>query len=214
MGAISDNIRDETAAARSDPPFDFVATGFGDRLRRLMLREHLSLDKLADFSGLSRNSLAKIINGETLPTISLLWKIANVFGVPFGSLTSSHERRGSFVLRQSQKSSLLSTDNRFTSRALFPYSRSRLVEFYELTIAAEYAQISEAHAPGTIESLIVVHGEVEITAGREAPQILRKGDAIVFEADVPHSYANHGQTPAILHLVMSYANLIDAEQPF
>ena len=73
---------------------------------------------------------------------------------------------------------------------------------------------SEAHAPGTIESLIVVHGEVEITAGREAPRILRKGDAIVFETDAPHRYVNLGQAPTNLHLVMSYANLIDVEQPF
>ncbi len=68
-----------------DPLREFSGI-LGERLRRLMVREGISLDKLSDFLGICRSNLLHIYNGEVVPTISLVWKIANVFGVPFGSL--------------------------------------------------------------------------------------------------------------------------------
>lgn len=195
-----------SAVTASDPLYDFAAN-IGDRLRRLMLREGVSIEKLSEFSGVAQGKLTRVTSGEMVPTISLLWKIANVFGVPFGSLISNRERRGSFVLRETQKTVLSSSDGQFTSRALFPYSSRRLVEFYEITIAQGHAEHSIAHVPGTIESLVVARGKVEITPGREKPQVLSKGDAMVFEADVPHIYKNISKTDAVLYLVMSYDNL-------
>ncbi|MGA7655301.1 MAG: cupin domain-containing protein, partial [Methylocella sp.] len=95
----------------------------------------------------------------------------------------------------------------FISRALFPHDCKRLVEFYELTIAPRHAENSEAHASGTLESLIVVRGQIEITSGKEPAQRLEEGDAIVFEGDVPHRYRNLGSSEALLYLVMSYIDL-------
>ncbi len=197
---------------REDPLHDFSII-LGERLRRLMARERISLDKLSDFLGICRNNLSRIYDGDVVPTISLIWKIANVFGVPFGSLISSRDRRGTFVLRAADTAVLSSDDGRFTSRALFPYNSARLVEFYELRIAAGHTEEAVAHIPGTVECLVVTHGTVEISSGKERPQTLRKGDAIVFEADVPHRYANRGKNEAVLYLVMSYARLTDEVEP-
>ena len=38
--------------------------------------------------------------------------------------------------------------------------------------------------------------------------ILNEGDAILFEADVPHSYKNLGMDEAVLFLVMTYVEPI------
>jgi XRE family transcriptional regulator, regulator of sulfur utilization len=168
------------------------------------------LEKLAALSGLGEKKLNAVARGEVVPTINLLWKIANALGVPVGSLISAHQRRGMVVLRQPNKKVLSSNDGRFTSRALFPYDCKRQVEFYELTIAALHAVNSEAHAPGTLESLIIVRGEIEIKVGKEATQRLDEGDAIVFDGDVPHIYRNLGSSEALLYLVMSHVDLIDA----
>ena len=37
---------------------------------------------------------------------------------------------------------------------------------------------------------------------------LEKGDAILFEADVPHTYRNPGETDALMYLVMTYADSV------
>jgi len=50
---------------------------------------------------------------------------------------------------------------------------------------------------------VVARGEVEIAVGQEIHR-LRTGDAILFEAGVPHVYRNLSTGEAVLYLVMIY----------
>jgi mannose-6-phosphate isomerase-like protein (cupin superfamily) len=77
-----------------------------------------------------------------------------------------------------------------------------------LRLAPQHRENAEAHAPGTRENLIVEQGTVEIVAGRDRPITLTEGDAILFEADVPHSYRNLGSIEAVIYLVMTYVETI------
>jgi len=133
-----------------------------------------------------------------------LWKVANALNVPFANLLQDDDPRGVVVLRRTDAKLLTSNDGQFTSRALFPFDGGRRVEFYELRIAPLHRETAEPHAPGTRENLFVAKGVVEITAGTEKPMILAEGDAILFEADVPHIYKNLLAAEAILYLVMTY----------
>lgn len=189
------------------PPMADFASSIGERLRVLMERKGRSLDVLAAYSGLGRKTLDLIASGEASPPIALIWRLANALGVPFGSLVSAQPRRGVIVLRSAARQVLRSADGRVTTRPLFPHDCQRLVEFYELTIAPGHTSTSEAHRAGTLESLVVVRGETTISVGRDAPQKLQEGDAMIFDADVPHSYHNPGAKETLLHLVMSYINL-------
>jgi quercetin dioxygenase-like cupin family protein len=54
----------------------------------------------------------------------------------------------------------------------------------------------------------VNRGVVEITVGNDRTVHLREGDAIVFEADVPHSCRSVDPTEAVLYLVMTYVERI------
>ncbi|ACK52049.1 transcriptional regulator, XRE family [Methylocella silvestris BL2] len=199
--------RRSAADARApSPPTDF-GLSISERLRLLMQRKGRSIEALAAASGLARNKLDAVAAGEAAPTINLVWKIANALGVPFGSLVAARKRGGNIVLRKATEKVYFSNDGRLTSRPLLPHDCKRLVEFYEMTIAPDYVARSEAHGAGTLESLVVVRGEVAIVVGKEASQRLKEGDAMTFEADVPHSYHNLGSTEALLYLVMSYVNL-------
>lgn len=176
----------------------------GANLRRLRTKQGYSLDRLAKASGVSRAMLGQIENGKSAPTISLLWKIATALGVPFATLISSRHVSGTTLLRRDDAKILVSSDGRFTSRALFPFESERRTEFYELRLAPNHTDHAEAHAPGTVENLVVTQGAVEIVTGREPPQLLGEGDAIVFQADVPHRYRNMRSVEAVLYLVMTY----------
>src|SRR5262249_46768944 len=105
---------------------------------------------------------------------------------------------------RSASKALSSHDGGFVSRALFPVDEPRRVELYELRIAGGATERADAHAPGTVENLAVAAGSVEITVARETHE-LGTGDAILFEADVPHVYHNPGDKESILYLVMTYA---------
>lgn len=181
----------------------------GDRLRALLHMQGRSLETFATLSGLGKKKLEGLAMGEIVPTLNHLWKIANALGVPFGSLVSAQKKRDEVVLRKAAKQVITSSDGGLTSRALLPHDTRRLVEFYELTIAPEHMAQSEAHGAGTLESIIVVRGQVEITAGKEPTQCLEEGDAMIFNGDVPHSYRNLGTSEALLYLVMSYIDIAE-----
>ncbi len=180
----------------------------GRNLRRLRTRRGHSLERLAKLSGVSRAMLGQIETGKSTPTIGLLWKVATALGVPFANLLTAQNAQGTAVLRSDRAKVLTSSDGRFTSRALFPFDGERKVEFYELRLAAHHSEDAYAHAAGTRENLVVAKGAIEIIAGSERPHRLAEGDAILFEADVPHSYRNLGAAEAVLYLVMTYVEPI------
>lgn len=201
---------DDPAAPSNDPGIaseEDLAHVLGRNLRRLRTRQGLSLERLAKVSGVSRAMLGQIELGRSVPTIGLLWKVARALDVPFAALTSSTGQSGIVVLRQERSKTLASQDGAFTSRALFPFDGERRVEFYELQLRRGAVEEAEAHPPGTVENLAVSQGTVEVTVG-ETRQRLRRGDAILFEADAPHSYANVGDTDAVMYLVMTYAESV------
>ncbi len=189
--------------AESGEPAD-LAPVVGTNLRRLRTRRGLSLEKLANLSGVSRAMLGQIELGQSAPTINVLWKIARALEVTFSALISSRSQSGVLVLRAGDSKVLSSKDRTFTSRALFPFDEPRRVEFYELRLAAGGVERADAHAPGTTENLVVSAGAVEIDLAGEAHR-LEAGDSILFEADSPHSYRNVGRSEAVMFLVMTYA---------
>ena len=197
------SLRSVTASTDIDLPLIV-----GRNLRRLRTRRGHSLERLAKLSGVSRAMLGQIEAGKSVPTVGLLWKVATALGIPFGSLLAAQDTKGIAVLRCEQAKVLASSDGRFTSRALFPFDGERKVEFYELRLAPHHRENANAHAPGTRENLIVAKGAVEIVSGKERPQTLAEGDAILFAADVPHSYRNLGSIEAVLYLVMTYVEPI------
>ena len=174
-------------------------------LRRLRNDRGLSLERLAQRSGVSRAMLGQIELVQSTPTINVLWKIARALEVPFSALITGTPRRGPVLLPARDARRIASRDGRFSTRALFPTDTPRRVEFYELRLAARARQDADAHPPETLESLVVSAGRVEVTVhGRAFP--LGPGDALEFQADEPHRYRNLGTDEAVLYLVMTYAD--------
>jgi transcriptional regulator with XRE-family HTH domain len=184
-----------------------LAPVVGKNLKRLRTERGLSLERLAQSSGVSRAMLGQVELGQSAPTINVLWKMARALDVPFSALIASNQTSGAKVMRSEAAKRLMSSDGSFQSRALFPYDEPRRVEFYELKLSAKGVEKAEAHAPGTTENLVVARGTVEILMGAETHK-LEAGDAILFEADQPHVYRNAGTTEAVLYLVMTYAEQV------
>jgi rhodanese-related sulfurtransferase/transcriptional regulator with XRE-family HTH domain len=184
-----------------EPGLDRVV---GENLRALRTAKSLSLDTLARLTGLSRTLLGQIELGRTSPSVGVVWKLARAFDVQFSALLASAQPTETSVLRGKQAKRLVSPDGRFSSRALYPFGGQPDAEFYELYLAAHSREDAQPHQPGTRENLIVTAGRLDLQVGGDGFE-LEKGDAIVFTADVPHSYANPGKDECWMYLVMTYA---------
>ena len=180
----------------------------GHNLRALRLKRGLSLEKLSQLSGVSRAMLGQIELGQSAPTINVLWKVARALDVTFSTLIVAREGGATTLLRAKEAKILTSLDGTFKSRALFPWDGPRRTEFYELRLAPKSEERADAHAPGTVEHLIVTQGALALSVGREE-HVLDSGDAIVFEADLPHVYRNTSTKECIMYLVMTYAAAAD-----
>jgi len=176
----------------------------GANLRRMRVQRGLSLERLSKASGVSRAMLGQIELGKSAPTINVIWKIARALDVPFSALITGRKDGGAVRLPESKSKKLMSYDGKFTSRALFPFDSPRTVEFYELRLAPRGVENADPHPPGTSENIVVSQGTVEIAVNGER-HVLYRGDAILFEADVPHSYSNPTEIEAIMYLVMTYS---------
>ncbi|MFO0664492.1 MAG: XRE family transcriptional regulator [Polyangiaceae bacterium] len=181
-----------------------LAPVVGENLKRLRAKRALSLEKLAQKSGVSRAMLGQIELGQSAPTINVLWKIARALDVTFSALIQAQTDATCTVLRAKDAKTLASGDGAFKSRALFPFDGPRKAEFYELKLTPQGKELADPHAPGTVENLVVTEGKVTIRVGNEMHE-LSTGDAIVFEADVAHAYENPHDAPAVMYLVMTYA---------
>jgi transcriptional regulator with XRE-family HTH domain len=186
-----------------------VASIVSRNLKRWRVRRELSLEGLAKEAGVSRGMLSQIELGRSIPTIALLWRVARALRVPFAALTSENSPGGTVVLPAANAKILTSADGSFTSRALFPFDAQRRVEFYKLTLAPRSEEVAVPHPPGTTENLTVASGQVEIVVAGVS-HVLHTDDAIMFEADVPHTYRNLRPTTASMYLVMTYVDTIGA----
>ncbi|HEX9243236.1 MAG TPA: cupin domain-containing protein [Anaeromyxobacter sp.] len=183
-----------------------VAPIFGGNLRRLRIRRGLSLERFARECNVSRAMLSQIELGRSAPSINVVWKISTALGVPFSALIAEKEGSSSVAVLRAENAKVLANRNGgFTSRALFPFGSPRLVEFYALRLAPGAAEEAHPHAPGTTEYLVVSEGKLALEVAGERHD-LGSGDAVVFEANVPHAYRNGDpERPTRMFLVMTYA---------
>lgn len=205
--AKEEMLDDALEAVKPDTSADELGELIGANLKRIRTKRGLSLEALAKAAGVSRAMIGQIETGRSMPTIGLLWKITSALDIPFSTLMGGGERANLRVMRAVDAKLLTSKDGSFTSRALFPFEGDRKTEFYELVVKPRSLEKAAAHAPGTIENLVVTKGRIEISVGTEHVT-LDTGDATWFNADLPHSYANPGDEEAVMYMVITYAQSV------
>jgi transcriptional regulator with XRE-family HTH domain len=171
-------------------------------LREQRRRRDMSLDELAQVTGVSRAALSQIETCKTNPSIGVLWKIAAGLAIPFAELIGETQRAVT-VLRRGDAQVLRSADRKFESRPLMPASGSSPVEVYELRLAPRSRHISDAHGPGTRELVVVLTGALRMVVGDHSED-LGAGDAMLFNANLPHAYENPSAAEARYHDVIIY----------
>ncbi len=195
---MAKHISDNASADKPD-----VAAPIGPRLKSLRTEAKLSLEQLSKRSGVSRGMLNQIELGRSVPTITVLSRIAASFELPVAAFLATEQTSRPRVLKRSDANMLHSPDGRFMSRALFPFHGPRRTEFYELTLEPGCDYASDAHPTGTSENVVVSSGSMQIEIGSET-YLLAGGDAVLFIADLPHTYRNRGPDTTLAYLVMTY----------
>jgi transcriptional regulator with XRE-family HTH domain len=204
----------DRASANSHPdPSAALLAIIAANLKRLRTRQGHSLERLAKLAGVSRAMLSQIETGKSVPTITLLWKVAHALSVPIVSLLVTPASHAIAVLPRARAHTLSSSAGRFSSRALFPLDADRRAEFYEVRLAFRHRELLEARAPGARENLVVVHGKIELKAAGQEAVVLAEGDAAALHAGVPRSFRNLYAGVTIIHIVVTHPEPVGPGSP-
>ena len=171
-------------------------------LRLLREERRLSLDAMAQLTGVSKSMIAQIERGAVNPTVSTVWKIANGMKVPFSALIARAEE-DTEVVKGVDTKVLTEDGGRYRNFTVFPLDASRKFDFFRIEIDPGGRLQAEPHPEGTREFIIVYAGTLRVDANGES-YVVKGGDAIRFKADTAHSYENTGKTMCRLAMVIYY----------
>jgi len=171
-------------------------------LKRIREEQKFSLDRVAKLTGVSKSMLGQIERGESNPTITTVWKIANGLKVSFTSLLDESMTDAEIVSKE-DVAPMVEDNGRYKLYPFFPYEDGRKFEVYKVEIEKSGYLSAEPHGLGTQEFITVFQGEITVKVGDEEYTV-EEGNAIRFKADRAHSYHNSGTVSAKASMVIYY----------
>ncbi|MHB1395139.1 MAG: helix-turn-helix domain-containing protein [Clostridia bacterium] len=171
-------------------------------LRSIREEKKLSLDKVAELTGVSKSMLGQIERGESNPTITTVWKIAKGLKISFTTLINTPQH-DTVIIHRSEIEPLIEDNGKYRLYPYFPYEDGRRFEVYSVEIEKGGYLSAEAHAEGTQEFITVFDSELTIRVNDQEFAV-KEGDSIRFKADKPHVYHNSGNKLAKVSLVIYY----------
>jgi XRE family transcriptional regulator, regulator of sulfur utilization len=177
-------------------------------LRALRKERHLSLTQLAKLTGVSKSMLRQIEIGQSNPTVTTVWKIANGLRVPFTALMTRPEPEVSvqaFTGRAPLRGDSAGDDSRGSYR-LYPlvlFDPQRALKVYYVEIDPGISLNADPHQGNTQEHVFVLHGPIEVTVD-DTTQTVQTEHEIRFSANCPHGYHNPGPDMATAMIMISY----------
>jgi XRE family transcriptional regulator, regulator of sulfur utilization len=169
----------------------------GSRVRALRDAMGLSLRDLAERSGVSAPMLSQVERGETSPTLSVAGRIAAGLDLTLSQLLRLDEDRHVVVVRAGEGRSRERSGHRLEELTPPLPGQRADVSRHVLEPGAGTGGPADPpmHEPGARETAVVLAGAPTLVIDGEDLG-LAAGDAVTFDADLPHHFENRGERPA------------------
>lgn len=172
----------------------------GKAVKEYRKEKGLSVESVAEKTGLSAEQLVKIENGEISPALGVLIKIANILDVSVGVFMGEAPTQSFMIVRKEE----MKRHPHFVSKESLGYGYSYITLGHEKKdrFMEPFLVILE---PGVIsdekmtfhdgeEFIHILEGEMEITLGQNK-EILHPGDSVYYEGSIPHLLKCYGKIP-------------------
>jgi XRE family transcriptional regulator, regulator of sulfur utilization len=160
----------------------------GRHIQSLRIARGLSLSQLAADAGIAKSNLSRLEQGNGNPTLDTIWRLSLQLQVPFGNLIAPV--------------SALVGDSGVQVRLIDQGKDNPPVDAYWMSCAPFTERKAEAHAAGTVESITLISGQLEVGIEGDC-KTLTAGQSHSFSADEPHLYRT-GESWATALLTIVY----------
>lgn len=178
-----------------------MVTLVGRRIRRLRTAQGLSLDAVAAKAGISRSLLSKVENARVSSPIATLANIAAALGSTVGQLIGAGDDARCVVVRREERRAVAGEG------AAFGYAYESLAH---KRVDQRMEPFLVTYPPGVAKPprfahrgeafLFVLKGRIEFHHDGSLV-VLRQGDSVYFDNELPHGGRALGATPAVALVV-------------
>lgn len=181
----------------------------GEKVKSLRLAKGLSVEVLAQESGIPEASIRAIEDLSLSPPLGNIVSLAKVFRVTLGELFGDSADSPFCIVRGDDRKKVQRFSSSGSNSAGYSYEslghqkQNRQMEPFLVTLAPAEAVHLEPNQHVGEEIIFVLEGQVEVRLA-DHTDILNPGDSIYYDSTLPHVVSCHGDRPARI-LAVIYA---------
>lgn len=180
---------------------EFIQEVIASNLAEIRKKRGLSLDRVAELTGVSKAMLGQIENGKSNPTVTTLWKIANGLHVSFSAFLKENEKPQIEKINMNQLNPMIDNDGNYLVYSLFPFDPEKKFEVFTVDIKPGCSHISERHLGE--EYILIQRGTLTIEVQGEK-FVLSTDESITFHANTEHIYINDSDELVRFYIIIFY----------
>ncbi len=161
----------------------------GRRVKEARVEGRLTLDDLAEKSGVSRRTIVSIEQGTTNVSIKMMLRISTSLGVGLASLLAEPSSNALGVIRSSAQSASWVGEKGGAALLVASTDAPEIFELWDWSLGPGDRYVSEAHSEGTHELIHVISGPLTLEV-EGVVEHLETGDSASFSGTKLHSYSN------------------------
>lgn len=179
----------------------------GQKIKQYREDNALTLKDLSDRTGLSTAVLSQIENHLVSPPLGTLIRITRALDLRPGHFFDEHPDKPFTLVRKDERTSV----SRFAStrgvgygysyEALGHDMKGRHMEPFLVTLEPAAAGKPKPSCHEGEEFLFVLQGEMELTLDKHS-DVLRPGDAVYYDSNLPHLVRCRGEEPTLILAVI------------
>ena len=168
----------------------------GKRIRKFRIDKSLSLENVANQTGLSVDYIKQIEAGKQIPPVGTLLQISRALQIDSGSLFKAEQKKAQERIKAYSKR----TDN-YAYTTLTPGAENKHLKAFRVTIDAMAEHQGVGYRHDGEEFVFVLSGSVEIIVGDHVNR-LSANDSLHFNSGISHNMKNVGEAAAELLVVI------------
>jgi transcriptional regulator with XRE-family HTH domain len=179
-----------------DSPHDAIDLALGERIKALRAERGLTLDGLAEASGVSRAMISRIERGESSATAQLLNRLCSGLGITLSGLFARADPPASPLSRRAGQAVWQDPGSGYVRRRVSPASTDGVLDLVDVELPpGANLTFDMPEFRGTDQLVYVLEGRLAMLLG-DTPYEMAAGDCLHMRFETPHTFRNDAAEPA------------------
>jgi transcriptional regulator with XRE-family HTH domain len=195
-------VQDKERTREMDAGAVALSGQLGKTIQRLRKAYNLSLSELSEQSGVAKSIISQIERNETNPTLATIWRLSQALDISIERFLVQSDEEPFFEKSSKGDTPILTSDDGKCRLAIIGWLKTvEWLQWYDFQAEPGGVLDSDAHQRGSIESLSVLDGELEVEVGGVVQQA-KAGETLRYRADRAHIIRNSSRKPAHATMVV------------